>query len=72
MFTHLSERLSKVIKNLTGQGRITEENVKETLRDIRIALLEADVALPVAKEFIEHIQTKAIGAHHTSEDRFAT
>lgn len=61
MFSHLSERLNKVIKNLTGQGRLTEENIKDTLRDIRIALLEADVALPVAKQFIEHIQTKAVG-----------
>src|SRR2546421_10956101 len=61
MFNHLSERLNKVIKNLTGQGRITEDNVKDTMRDIRIALLEADVALPVVKEFVEHIQAKAIG-----------
>jgi signal recognition particle subunit SRP54 len=61
MFNHLSERLNKVIKNLTGQGRITESNIKDTMRDIRIALLEADVALPVAKEFIEQIQNKAIG-----------
>lgn len=61
MFNNLSERLNKVIKNLSGQGRITADNVKETLRDIRIALLEADVALPVAKAFIEHIQEKAIG-----------
>lgn len=60
-FNHLSGRLNKVIKNLTGQGRLTEANIKETLRDIRVALLEADVALPVAKEFIEHIETKAIG-----------
>lgn len=61
MFSHLSERLNKVIKNLTGQGRLTEDNIKDTMRDIRIALLEADVALPVAKEFIEHVQAKAIG-----------
>src|SRR5579862_4731656 len=61
MFNQLSERLNKVIKNLTGQGRLTEDNIKDTMRDIRIALLEADVALPVAKEFIEHIQGKAIG-----------
>lgn len=61
MFSHLSERLNKVIKNLTGQGRLTEANIEDTLRDIRVALLEADVALPVAKEFIEHIKTKAIG-----------
>jgi signal recognition particle subunit SRP54 len=60
-FNHLSERLSKVIKNLTGQGRLTEANIEDTLRDIRIALLEADVALPVAKEFIDRIKVKAIG-----------
>jgi len=61
MFNNLSERLNKVIKNLTGQGRLTEENIKATMRDIRIALLEADVALPVAKAFIEDIQEKAVG-----------
>lgn len=61
MFNHLSERLNKVIKNLTGQGRLTESNIKDTMRDIRIALLEADVALPVAKEFIDQIHAKAIG-----------
>ena len=61
MFTHLSERLNKVIKNLTGQGRLTEDNIKDTLRDIRIALLEADVALSVAIAFIHDIQAKAIG-----------
>lgn len=61
MFTNLSERLQRVIKNLSGQGRLTEENIKETLRDIRMALLEADVALPVVKEIIEHVQSKAIG-----------
>ncbi|VVC76280.1 Signal recognition particle protein [Aquicella siphonis] len=60
-FNHLSERLNKVIKNLSGQGRLTEANIEDTLRDIRIALLEADVALPVAKEFIDHIKSKAIG-----------
>jgi signal recognition particle subunit SRP54 len=62
MFNNLSERLARVLKNLSGQGRLTEENIKETLRDIRMALLEADVALPVVKYFIEHIQAKAIGA----------
>ena len=60
MFSHLSERLNKIVKNLTGQGRLTESNIKDTLRDIRIALLEADVALPVAIQFINHIETKAI------------
>ena len=61
MFNQLSDRLNKVIRSLSGQGRITENNIKDTLRDIRVALLEADVALPVAKEFIDQIQTKAIG-----------
>jgi signal recognition particle subunit SRP54 len=61
MFTNLSERLARVLKNLSGRGRLTEENIKETLRDIRLALLEADVALPVVKDFTDHIQTKAIG-----------
>jgi signal recognition particle subunit SRP54 len=62
MFSNLSERLSRVIKNLSGQGRLTEDNIKDTLRDIRLALLEADVALPVVKDFVDHIQVKAIGA----------
>jgi signal recognition particle subunit SRP54 len=61
MFSSLSERLTKVIKNLSGRGRLTEDNIKETMRDIRMALLEADVALPVVKELVEHIQAKAIG-----------
>lgn len=60
-FNHLSERLNKVIKNLSGQGRLTEANIEDTLRDIRIALLEADVALPVAVEFIAKIKTEALG-----------
>lgn len=62
MFQSLSERLNRVIKTLTGQGRLTEENIQATLRDIRLALLEADVALPVVKELAEHIQQKALGA----------
>ena len=61
MFTNLSERLNRVIKNLTGRGRLTEENIQETLRDIRMALLEADVALPVVKSVTEQIRIKAIG-----------
>lgn len=60
-FEHLSERFTKIIKNLRGQGRLTETNIEETLREIRIALLEADVALSVTKDFIEHIKPKAIG-----------
>ncbi len=61
MFNTLSERLARVVKNLTGRGRLTEENIKDTLRDIRLALLEADVALPVVKSLEEHIKEKAVG-----------
>lgn len=61
MFENLSDRLSRTINNLVGKGRITEENIQDTLRDIRIALLEADVALPIVKQFIEDIKEKAIG-----------
>lgn len=61
MFATLTERLAGTLKNLRGQGRLTEENVKDTLREVRISLLEADVALPVIKEFIEHIREQALG-----------
>ncbi|CAM4418117.1 MAG: Signal recognition particle protein [Legionellaceae bacterium] len=61
MFENLTTRLAKTIKHLTGQGRLTEDNIKDTLREIRTALFEADVALPVIKTFIEKIKTKAIG-----------
>lgn len=61
MFENLTQRLSHTLKNLSGQGRLTEANIKETLREVRVALLEADVALPVVKEFIDHIGEKAIG-----------
>jgi signal recognition particle subunit SRP54 len=61
MFDNLSERLSKTIKNLRGQGRLSEENIKDALRDVRMALLEADVALPVVKEFIDHVRERAMG-----------
>lgn len=62
MFENLSERLGTTLRNLRGQGRLTEENIKETLREVRMALLEADVALPVVKTFIEEINQRAIGA----------
>src|SRR5499427_6351843 len=62
MFDNLTARLSRTIEGLRGRGRITEENVAETLREARIALLEADVALPVVKSFIESVKSKALGA----------
>lgn len=61
MFEILSNRLSKTIKDLSGQGRLTEANIKDTLREVRVALLEADVALPVVKEILENIKQKALG-----------
>ena len=62
MFDTLTQRLSRTLETLRGRGRITEENVGETLREARIALLEADVALPVVKAFIEGVKAKALGA----------
>jgi signal recognition particle subunit SRP54 len=66
MFENLSERLSRASKALTGRGRITEDNVRETLRQVRMALLEADVALPVVKDFIERCRARALGVEVTS------
>ncbi|MFT6306488.1 MAG: signal recognition particle subunit SRP54, partial [Halioglobus sp.] len=61
MFDNLSERLGRTIKNLRGQGRLSEENVKDTLREVRMALLEADVALPVVKQLVDSVRDKAMG-----------
>ena len=61
MFENLSERLGRTLKNLRGQGRLSEDNIKDTLREVRMALLEADVALPVVKDFIERVRARAIG-----------
>ncbi|WP_288011202.1 signal recognition particle protein [Diaphorobacter sp.] len=61
MLENLSGRLAGVVKTLRGQARITEANVQDTLRQVRLALLEADVALPVVKDFIEAVKTRALG-----------
>lgn len=61
MFQSLSERLGSTIKNLRGQGRLTEQNIKDTLREVRMALLEADVALPVVKQLIDQVREKGLG-----------
>jgi signal recognition particle subunit SRP54 len=61
MFENLSDKLQRAFKNLRGQGTITEENIGEAMREIRVALLEADVNLAVVKELIEHIRAQAIG-----------
>lgn len=65
MFENLSERLQQTIKNLRGQGRLTEENIKDALREVRMALLEADVALAVIREFIDRVRERAIGREVT-------
>ena len=61
MFDKLSSRLSTVVEGLTGRGRLTEENIADTLRQVRMALLEADVALPVVREFIDAVKSRVIG-----------
>ena len=61
MFDNLTDRLNGTLKKIKGQGRLTENNIKDTLREIRMALLEADVALPVVTEFIERVKEGALG-----------
>ncbi len=61
MFENLTDRLSSALKNLRGQGRLNEDNIKDALREVRVALLEADVALPVIKDFLEQVRERAIG-----------
>lgn len=61
MFDTLTERLSNSLRSVTGKARLTEDNIKDTLREVRMALLEADVALPVVKDFIEKVKERAVG-----------
>lgn len=61
MFENLTDRLSQTLRNISGRGRLTEDNIKDALRDVRMALLEADVALPVVRDFIAQVKEKAIG-----------
>ncbi|WGO82891.1 signal recognition particle protein [Arsenophonus apicola] len=61
MFDNLTDRLSRTLRNISGRGRLTEDNIKETLREVRMALLEADVALPVVREFIQSVKESAVG-----------
>ncbi len=62
MFKNLSDRLADTMQRLRGQATISEDNIKQALRDVRVALLEADVALPVVTEFTAHVKEKALGA----------
>ena len=61
MFENLTERLSHSLRGVTGQAKLTEENIKDTLREVRMALLEADVALPVVKTFVDQVRERAVG-----------
>ena len=60
-FESLSERLNKAIKNISGQGKLTEKNMNEMLKEVRLSLLEADVNYNVVKEFVENVKEKALG-----------
>jgi signal recognition particle subunit SRP54 len=62
MASALTDRLSRLVKTMRGQARITEDNVQDMLREVRMALLEADVALPVVRDFIARVKTRALGA----------
>ena len=61
MFENLTERLSQTLKQVSGRGRLTDENIKDTLREVRMALLEADVALSVVREFVKRVKERAVG-----------
>lgn len=61
MFDNLTDRLSRTLRNISGRGRLTDDNIKETLREVRMALLEADVALPVVRDFIQKVKENAVG-----------
>lgn len=66
MFESLSDRLSLSLKKISGKASLSEKNIQETLREVRMALLEADVALPVVKGFVEQVKTRALGAEVSS------
>jgi signal recognition particle subunit SRP54 len=61
MFENLSEKLQSVVRKISGQSRFTEENISDAMREVRIALIEADVAIPVVKHFIDQVKEKVIG-----------
>ena len=61
MFDQLTERLSETLRRVAGKAALTEDNIQDTLREVRQALLEADVALPVVKDFIDQVRQRAIG-----------
>src|SRR5437868_295872 len=65
MFESLTQRLARTLDALRGQGRLTEDQIRNAARDLRMALLEADVALPVVKDFVDKVRDRALGAEIT-------
>src|SRR5687767_15334638 len=61
MLDTLTARLARIVKTIRGEARLTESNIQEALREVRVALLEADVALPVVKHFIDSVRAQALG-----------
>ena len=68
MLDNLTNRFSKVLKNIRGQSTLTEDNIKEALREVRLALLEADVALPVVKEFATQSKNRPLAKKRRQPD----
>src|SRR3989475_4956895 len=62
MLDNLTSRLAGIVKHIRGEARLTEANIQEALREVRVALLEADVALPVVKHFVDSVRARALGA----------
>ena len=61
MFENLTERLTRTLRGVAGKARLSEDNIGEALREVRTALLEADVALPVVRDFVDKVRARAIG-----------
>ena len=66
MFENLTDRLSQTLRSVTGKAKLTEDNIKDTLREVRMALLEADVALPLVKDFVARVKDRAVGTEAVS------
>ena len=65
MFDRLTASLSSALKTLSGRGRLTDDNISDTVREVRLALLDADVALPVVKSFTDAVKARAVGVEVT-------
>jgi len=72
MFDNLSQRLTQTMQKLRGKGRLTEDSISETLREVRIALLEADVALPVVQSFTRQVKERALGQEVIDSGAYAS